>query len=133
MPATKTIVKHCTMTPPTMGMGMEAMAAPILPKRPMMSSHAAQEKPAEREAQRVSAMMPLFWEKVVLGGEPMRHATMELTPSARTPPAMRASYSSGSVTLENLHVISTSPKVSAVVMKLQMTRGMKYSIEKPSG
>ena len=79
-------------------------------------SHPAQAKPAEREVHRVSARMPLFCEKVVLGGEPIRQAMMELTPSAITPPCIRSRTSSGSVTLENFAVISTSPMVSAVVM-----------------
>ena len=57
-----------------------------LPKRPMMMSQMAHEKPAERDAHLVSAMMPLFCENVVLGGEPRKHAMMELMPSARTPP-----------------------------------------------
>ena len=52
----------------------------------MMMSQMAHEKPAERDAHLVSAMMPLFCENVVLGGEPRKHAMMELMPSARTPP-----------------------------------------------
>ena len=88
-------------------------------------SQAAQPKPAAREAQRVSAMMPLFCEKVVLGGEPQRHAMTELKPSAMTPPWMRDSISSGSVTMENLEVIWTSPMVSAVVIHEQMRSGRK--------
>mmetsp|Transcript_50018 Transcript_50018/g.161109 ORF Transcript_50018/g.161109 Transcript_50018/m.161109 type:complete len:205 (-) Transcript_50018:1017-1631(-) len=131
MPATKTIVKHWRMTPPTIGIGMEAIAAPTLPKSPMKMSQPAHAKPAERDAHLVSAMMPLFCENVVLGGEPQRHAMMELTPSASTPPCCLATISASSVTFENFAVILTSPMVSAVVMKEQMSSGRKYSIAKP--
>ena len=64
-------------------MGIEAKAAPKWPKMPRQMSQKAHEKPAEREAHLVSAMRPLFCEKVVLGGEPNRQAKMELTPAAR--------------------------------------------------
>ena len=96
-----------------------------MPRTPKRISQNAQEKPADRDAHCVSAMMPLFCEKVVLGGEPQRHAMTELTPSAMTPPWMRDSISSGSVTMENLEVIWTSPMVSAVVIHEQMRSGRK--------
>ena len=96
-----------------------------LPKMPMNMSQPAQAKPAERETQRVSARMPLFCEKVVLGGEPRAQAMMELTPSASTPPCWRATISSGFVIFEILDVIITSPTVSAVVMYEQMRRMRK--------
>lgn len=41
--------------------------------------------PAAREAQRVIAMTPLFWEKVVLGGDVIRTARMLFKPSASRP------------------------------------------------
>merc|ERR1712084_143362 len=97
----------------------------------MKMSHPAAAKPAEREAHLVSAMMPLFCEKVVFGGEPQRQAIMELMPSASTPPCCRAIISASSVIFENLAVILTSPIVSAVVMNEQMSSGRKYSIAKP--
>ena len=60
--------------PPTTGIGIEAKAAPSLPMQPRRNSQMPQEKPAEREAQREMAMMPLLPEKVVLGGEPQMPA-----------------------------------------------------------
>ena len=41
--------------------------------------------PAAREAQRAIAMTPLFWEKVVLGGDVIRTARMLFKPSASRP------------------------------------------------
>lgn len=41
--------------------------------------------PAAREAQRVIAMTPLFWENVVLGGDVIRTARMLFKPSASRP------------------------------------------------
>ena len=41
--------------------------------------------PAAREAQRVIAMTPLFWENVVLGGDVIRTARMLFKPSAKRP------------------------------------------------
>ena len=41
----------------------------------------------------VRAMTPLFCEKVVLGGEPQRHAMTELIPSASMPPCCLAMIS----------------------------------------
>ena len=81
-------------------MGIEAKAAPKWPKMPRQMSQKAHEKPAEREAHLVSAMRPLFCEKVVLGGEPKRQAKKELMPSASTPPWMRDAISASSVTSE---------------------------------
>lgn len=43
-----------------------------------------------------------------------------------------AMISASSVTFENFAVILTSPMVSAVVMKEQMSSGRKYSIAKPA-
>ena len=74
MPLTMTIVKHCTTMPPTTQMGMEANAAPSFPMTPNTMSQPAHAKPAERDAQRVSAMTPLFWLKVVFGGDVKMHA-----------------------------------------------------------
>ena len=65
---------------------MELNAAPNLPRTPKRISQNAQEKPADRDAHCVSAMMPLFCENVVFGGLVKRQARNELTPSARSPP-----------------------------------------------
>lgn len=100
MPETSTEENICSTTPPTTQMGIEAKHAPNLPKRPRQMSQKPQAKPAEREAHLVSAIRPLFCEKVVLGGEPKRHARKELTPSARRPPWMREEMSASYVTPE---------------------------------
>ena len=47
-------------------------AAPSRSKQPSRMSQKQQAMPAAREAQRVMAITPLFWEKVVLGGPPAR-------------------------------------------------------------
>lgn len=51
-----------------------------------MMSHAAHERPALRDAQRVSAMTPLFWLNVVLGMLVHRPEMKLETPSPRSPP-----------------------------------------------
>jgi hypothetical protein len=72
--------------PPITQIGMELNAAPNLPKTPKRINQNAHAKPADRDAHRVSAMMPLFCENVVFGGLVKRQAMNELTPSARSPP-----------------------------------------------
>ena len=97
---------------------MELNAAPNLPKTPKRINQNAHAKPADRDAHRVSAMMPLFCENVVFGGLVKRQAMNELTPSARSPPWTRLSKSGPSVSsFEYLHDMVTSPIVSAVETK----------------
>lgn len=113
---------------------MELNAAPNLPRTPKRISQNAQEKPADRDAHCVSAMMPLFCENVVFGGLVKRQARNELTPSASNPPCTRFSKSGPSVSsFEYLHELVTSPMVSAVETKKPIRMGKKYSGAKPSG
>ena len=103
----------------------------MIPKRINQNAH---EKPADRDAHCVSAMTPLFCEKVVFGGLVKRQARNELTPSASNPPCTRFSKSGPSVSsFEYLHDMVTSPMVSAVETKKPIRMGRKYSGAKPSG
>merc|ERR1712070_221669 len=100
MPETKTEDQAISKRPPITQIGMEAKRAPNSPKMPSRISQKAHEKPTERLAQLVSAIRPLFCEKVVLGGEPNTVAKNELIPSARMPPWMREEMSSLSLMRE---------------------------------
>ena len=91
-----TIVKHCTTMPPTTQMGMEANAAPSFPMTPNTMSQPAHAKPAERDAQRVSAMTPLFWLKVVFGGDVKMHARSRVD-AVGEQAALRARFEIGSL------------------------------------
>ena len=58
-----------------MGINSESLQyteVPSVSKQPSKISQKQQAMPAARDAQRVMAMTPLFWEKVVLGGPPAR-------------------------------------------------------------
>mmetsp|Transcript_40069 Transcript_40069/g.111372 ORF Transcript_40069/g.111372 Transcript_40069/m.111372 type:complete len:341 (-) Transcript_40069:641-1663(-) len=132
IPPTKTIEKHISTRPPTTQIGIEDMIAPNLPMTPNRINQQAHAKPAARDAQRVSAMTPLFCEKVVFGGEVKTAAKRELMPSASRPPCTLESKSSPLTgRSEASHERPMSPTVSAVEMKKPIRIGRKYSGAKP--
>ena len=61
VPETATFAKRNAVMPPSTQSGMVVMNAAILAKSPKKINHAAQAIPAQRDAQRVNAITPLFW------------------------------------------------------------------------
>ena len=89
IPDTMTLAKRKVVMPPSTQSGMDATTPPNLPMSPKRKRNTAQLRPAAREAHRVSAITPLFWEKVVFGAVVISAASRELHPSASRPPCTR--------------------------------------------
>ncbi|MNH17593.1 hypothetical protein D3C79_772740 [compost metagenome] len=85
------IVPNITMVaPPSTGSGICCTRLATAGNRPSRASMAAMKRPTWRLATPVSWMTPLFWAKVDMGKVEKTAASMELAPSASTPPLIRA-------------------------------------------
>merc|ERR1711970_1214727 len=96
-PETKTLQKRNVVMPPMTESGMLEMMPEILARMPKNMSQMPAAVPARLEAHLVSAMTPLFWEKVVLGMPVAMAEKKEQTPSESRPPCTDLSNSSDSV------------------------------------
>ena len=85
----------------------------------MMIRNMQQQYPAERLAQRVRAMTPLFWAKVDMGVMVMSAARIPLIPSARMPPWMRESKSSPSTSRRDTSQVAV---ISPIASQAQMMK-----------
>mmetsp|Transcript_54216 Transcript_54216/g.172089 ORF Transcript_54216/g.172089 Transcript_54216/m.172089 type:complete len:219 (-) Transcript_54216:1052-1708(-) len=133
MPETITLANRKIVMPPSTQSGMEAITPANFPRTPKRISQMAHEMPAAREAQRVRAITPLFWEKVVLGGVVMKPAMKELIPSASRPPWTRESASSPSDGISDTSQDALmSPAVSMVEIMKPMRMGRKAGAWNPS-
>ena len=95
-PETNTFTNKNVVMPPMTQSGMAEMMPETLARMPKKMSQHPHATPALLDAHLVSAMTPLFCEKVVLGMPVPRAARKEQTPSERRPPWMDLSNSSDS-------------------------------------
>ena len=93
-PEMNTFTKRKVVMPPMTQSGMAEMRPEILARTPKRMSQHPHATPALLDAHLVSAMTPLFCEKVVLGMPVPRAARNEQTPSERRPPWTDLSNSS---------------------------------------
>jgi hypothetical protein len=66
IPAAMTDPKRKVVTPPRTGLGIERNTPDSLPRTPYRIKKQAQMTPAFRFAQRVKAITPLFWAKILI-------------------------------------------------------------------